>query len=314
MTSPGDAMEREADDMANRALRAFPPPTTLATAATSSVRGEPLDRGVRADMERRFKADFSVVRVHADDTAASSARALGAEAFTVGRDIVFGRGAYATHRETGRQLLAHELAHVVQQSTRAPVLARQVAHSGPDGTRRMTGVFLYSESLGRLGDTVIAEWPRHAFLRVTTAESDFLVELGRDPESGTDRTAAPLILPWDEVYERPPYRAHPGAVHRPSDPAAAAHFEERILELARSFRVTDPATGDYVRLPDYSVSGPNSNGYVRYLVQSAGGTIEMDSVSFPAEGVTDPYAEPHWSRETRSEMRRDAELFGHANR
>jgi hypothetical protein len=56
------------------------------------------------------------VRVHADATAAASARALNARAYTVGRDVVFAQGQYQPATTGGRQLIAHELAHVVQQS------------------------------------------------------------------------------------------------------------------------------------------------------------------------------------------------------
>lgn len=71
--------------------------------------GEPLDAGARAFMEPRFGHDFSRVRVHTDDKAAASARAVSAEAYTVGNHIVFA----TQHPE--RRLLAHELAHTLQQ-------------------------------------------------------------------------------------------------------------------------------------------------------------------------------------------------------
>jgi hypothetical protein len=67
-------------------------------------------------MEEGFGHDFSEVRVHADATAAASARAVGAHAYTVGRDVVFDSNRYAPGSSSGRRLIAHELAHVVQQS------------------------------------------------------------------------------------------------------------------------------------------------------------------------------------------------------
>jgi Domain of unknown function (DUF4157) len=77
--------------------------------------GRPLEAGVRGEMEARFGHDFSRVKVHTDATAAQSARAVGAEAYTVGRDVVFGAGRYAPATAHGNSLLAHELGHVVQQ-------------------------------------------------------------------------------------------------------------------------------------------------------------------------------------------------------
>ena len=46
-------------------------------------------------METRFGHDFSRVRVHADDGAANSTRAVDARAYTVGQHLVFGGGQYA---------------------------------------------------------------------------------------------------------------------------------------------------------------------------------------------------------------------------
>ena len=77
--------------------------------------GEPLDAAPRAFMESRFKHDFSRVRVHRDAKAAASARAVNALAYTVGSDVVFGSGQPPFGSSAGQELLAHELAHVVQQ-------------------------------------------------------------------------------------------------------------------------------------------------------------------------------------------------------
>jgi len=75
--------------------------------------GQPLDLATRTFMESRFGHDFGRVRVHTDAKAAESAGAVNALAYTVGRDIVFGP---QSRPGTNRQLLAHELTHVVQQS------------------------------------------------------------------------------------------------------------------------------------------------------------------------------------------------------
>jgi hypothetical protein len=77
--------------------------------------GRPLDADTRLVMETGFGHDFSRVRVHTDERAAQSARAVNASAYTVGRDIVFGNGQYAPTMSEGKRLLAHELCHVLQQ-------------------------------------------------------------------------------------------------------------------------------------------------------------------------------------------------------
>lgn len=77
--------------------------------------GQPLDSATRTFMEPRFGHDFSRVRVHTDAKAAESARTVNALAYTVGRDVVFGARQYKPGTGEGRQLLAHELVHVLQQ-------------------------------------------------------------------------------------------------------------------------------------------------------------------------------------------------------
>jgi hypothetical protein len=88
--------------------------------------GHPLDAGTRAVMEPRFGRDFSQVRVHNDQDAAESAQALNAKAFTAGPDLVFAAGRYSPGTPTGRNLIAHELAHVVQQAS-GPVAGTPIA-------------------------------------------------------------------------------------------------------------------------------------------------------------------------------------------
>jgi len=58
--------------------------------------GQLLDPTTRAFMEPRFGYDFSGVRVHADEKAAESMRAANAKAYTVGKDVVFDTGQYAS--------------------------------------------------------------------------------------------------------------------------------------------------------------------------------------------------------------------------
>ena len=111
LSHPKDESEREADRIADAVLDAAP--------------GSATGPGY----------DFGQVRVHTDARAAESARALGAEAFTFGRDIVFGAGRYQPSTGAGRHLLAHELAHYVQQRTTGRRVQRKLkvngSHPGP---------------------------------------------------------------------------------------------------------------------------------------------------------------------------------------
>ena len=73
--------------------------------------GQPLPPPVQAKMEAFFGADFSDVRVHVGP----QAQQIGAQAFTLGREVYFAPGQYMPHHSHGQRLLGHELAHVVQQ-------------------------------------------------------------------------------------------------------------------------------------------------------------------------------------------------------
>lgn len=155
VSRPGDTYEQEADRVADQVMRmpepaAFggatsapqPPPTIQRMCASceeevqpkaidesasvadqglesrvNSIKngGEPISSSVRGFFEPRFGYDFQQVRVHTDGAASEMAHEARASAFTVGRDIVFGKGSYAPETESGKNLLAHELTHVVQQ-------------------------------------------------------------------------------------------------------------------------------------------------------------------------------------------------------
>ena len=76
--------------------------------------GEQLAASTREFMEARFGHDFSAVRVHSDSAANASAIDFGSHAYTVGRHVVFGPGAYRPETNDGRRLIAHELTHTLQ--------------------------------------------------------------------------------------------------------------------------------------------------------------------------------------------------------
>jgi hypothetical protein len=168
VSTPGDEYEQEADRVAEQVVRtptatlqracacgggcprcearqlstgANPPqlkrrqPSGTATPSfiqeTLNSPGQPLDAETRAFFEPRFEHDFSHVRLHTSESAAQSARALDARAYTAGSNIVFGDGKYAPETTEGKELLAHELAHVVQQgSIGANPIKGPVRHAG----------------------------------------------------------------------------------------------------------------------------------------------------------------------------------------
>ncbi|HEV8239265.1 MAG TPA: DUF4157 domain-containing protein [Thermoanaerobaculia bacterium] len=98
------------------------PPAFEGRVAALQGAGRPLPTPVRSVFEPRFGHDFGAVRVHTGAAAGEAARAVGARAFTVGNDVVFGTGEWSPETAGGRRLLAHELTHVVQQT---PLVARR---------------------------------------------------------------------------------------------------------------------------------------------------------------------------------------------
>lgn len=90
--------------------------------------GSPLPGDVRREMEGAFGADFGGVRVHQGGEAADLNQRLSARAFTTGNDIFVGQGGLNAGSRGGKELLAHELTHVVQQGA-APA-ARKTRRKG----------------------------------------------------------------------------------------------------------------------------------------------------------------------------------------
>jgi hypothetical protein len=141
--SPDDPEEREADAMAERVMRSADGPggapfegdagatvrrqpagaaalRSLPAGLESEIRGltrggMPLSSELRGFFEPRLGRDLGAVRLHNGPEAASTARALGARAYTVGDHVGFAPGQFAPGTTQGRHLLAHELAHVAQQ-------------------------------------------------------------------------------------------------------------------------------------------------------------------------------------------------------
>ncbi|MFI6438198.1 DUF4157 domain-containing protein [Streptomyces sp. NPDC050759] len=79
--------------------------------------GQPLDPGVRRELEEQLGHDLSRVRLHTGRDAGQLTQLLGADAVAVGQDVFFREGAFKPGTDEGRRLLAHELLHTVQNPT-----------------------------------------------------------------------------------------------------------------------------------------------------------------------------------------------------
>lgn len=131
VTRPDDPVEVEATRDAAAAIAGRPPTITgtgVAVPTSQPTGGESLSPDVRAFFEERFNHPFAHVRIHDDAVAARNAHALGAHALTHGPHLHFAAGAFQPNTRDGRELIAHELAHVVQHDRnpgRPPVVARR---------------------------------------------------------------------------------------------------------------------------------------------------------------------------------------------
>ncbi len=139
--------------------------------------GRPLTDDQRGFFEPRFGTDFSRVRIHTGSSADTAARSVGALAFTRGSDIVFRGDQYRPHSFAGRQLLAHELTHVVQQGAAPNIQHRSANESGGIHIQRsemLTGGHVVQrfpgDGMDAPGD---CSWARYLILRgsVETAKA-----------------------------------------------------------------------------------------------------------------------------------------------
>lgn len=90
---------------------------------------------VVGDMSRAYGRDLSSVRIHTDENAARKVAPTGADAFSTGKDIFFGRGAFDQSDPASRGLLAHELTHSLQQGIGGDGMAQSapVSQAAPQG-------------------------------------------------------------------------------------------------------------------------------------------------------------------------------------
>jgi hypothetical protein len=136
--STNSSFERQADEAAEGTLRRqhnvarILTPAPPARYAAPSSTGAVLPDAVRGELEQAFGADLSEMRVHHDAGAHAAARVEEARAFTAGRDVYFGQGAFDPGSVEGKRLLAHEVAHVLQQTGRrtSTTMIRATAREG----------------------------------------------------------------------------------------------------------------------------------------------------------------------------------------
>ena len=105
--------------------------------ANLAGKGNALPKKTLAEMSSSFGNDFTDVRIHTDSDSARLNKQLHAKAFTHGNDIYFNEGKYHPNSKSGKNLLAHELTHVVQQQAAPKAMQRE-----PDDKHDLTATSL----------------------------------------------------------------------------------------------------------------------------------------------------------------------------
>ena len=151
--------------------------------------GQPLDPGVRRELEERLGHDFSRVRLHTSRDAGALTELLGADAVAVGQDIFFREGTYQPGTADGRHLLAHELLHSVQNPHGLGAL-----RAGRDlGAVSITADPIEREAESDTAPEVESSQATPGWLRYTTVNADRTRLEQIDPATLVDRLANAVV-------------------------------------------------------------------------------------------------------------------------
>ncbi|MDP2364268.1 MAG: RHS repeat-associated core domain-containing protein [Ignavibacteria bacterium] len=134
--------------------------------------------------------------------------------------------------------------------------------------------------------------PRHTFMRVTTDKFDYVIELS-GPQSTNDKKGLPHKDPFNNQIENRP-DVEENQVYRPKG----------VKENDYSFENNIVAIFDVIKnsLPDYdAVNGPNSNGFIRFLIEAAGGGVKLPEKAWNNERILKYWQEYKKSLEKQDE-------------
>ncbi|MFD6168657.1 eCIS core domain-containing protein [Streptomyces coeruleorubidus] len=186
------AAERRRKRKERAAKNRAPEPKNIVSGA-----GQPLDAGVRRELEEQLGHDLGSVRLHTDRDASALTGMLGADAVAVGQDIFFGEGQYQPGTEQGRALLAHELLHTIQHPYASGALAagRDLGQvSAPhEAAERAAENAAQAVARGEQAPEVAPEASTPAWMRYATVHADRNRLEHLDPATLVDRLANTVI-------------------------------------------------------------------------------------------------------------------------
>ncbi|MCD9877603.1 eCIS core domain-containing protein [Streptomyces guryensis] len=155
--------------------------------------GQPLDPGLRRELEEQLGHDLSRVRLHTGRDAGQLTELLGADAVAVGQDILFREGAFRPGTDEGRRLLTHELQHTVQNPHGLGALR---------AGREPGAVSLPQQAIEREAEAAVRDeaalpvqegQATPGWLRYATVDADRMRAEAIDPATLVDRLANSLV-------------------------------------------------------------------------------------------------------------------------
>ncbi|SMC47639.1 eCIS core domain-containing protein [Kibdelosporangium aridum] len=244
--------------------------------------GQPLDVGLRRELEERLGHDFSQVRIHADRDAAALTALLGAEAVAVGKDVFFAEGAFHPETVAGRALLTHELLHTVQVPYAPGPLRLGRSHGALSDPRSAVELEASDGSAAEVDarGAQVASW-----LRFTRVSADQQRAERLDPATIVDRLVAGVLrsLRGDPTDASGRVRLQFGRL--------AVSLRELVLDRLE----TRLSSAEFSRVLELVAEADAA---------AAGGSVESAAVPEP---VTDTVDEIEASRDAESESREGQE-------
>ncbi|TRO66109.1 DUF4157 domain-containing protein [Streptomyces sp. IB201691-2A2] len=205
--------------------------------------GQPLDAGVRRELEEQLGHDLGAVRLHTDRDAGALTGMLGADAVAVGQDIFFGEGQYQPGTEQGRALLAHELLHTIQHPFASGTLTagRDLGQvSAPhEAAERAAEDTAQAVARGEQAPEVAPEANTPAWMRYTTVHADRNRLEHLDPATLVDRLANTVVrsLRTDPTDSAQRVRASLAPLSEELQERVLDRLEHRLLSSEHDFVV-----------------------------------------------------------------------------
>ncbi|MCX5328335.1 polymorphic toxin type 5 domain-containing protein [Streptomyces sp. NBC_00140] len=238
----------------------------LARGGIGSTTGTPLPAELAGRLAAVVGADLSKVRVHRGERAAAAAAGLGARAYTLGTDVVLGARAPDPASAEGRELLAHEAAHVVQQQ-------RGLAPAGS------------VESPSGAAERAARETARKATATAPTADTGSAPAGGVRMPAAVTSTAAPVVQrDTDEETPPPGHGSHLSPTDLVNEafwhhPVRPDKFAAEVAERAFWLTWQGPAHYSYVEAVLERMSSYNLDDSVARDVVLGGRPEDLDGLA-----------------------------------